>query len=495
MVRHAVLGILLATSALVPGALAQAKKDSVVIAMVLEPAPGLDPTAAPAAAIGEVTHFNIFEGLTRITENGTVQPYLADDWMVSPDNKTWTFKLRRNVKFHDGTAFDSTDVKAAFERYGSEKSTNKNKATFANMEAITAPDPATVIIRLKEVNAILPFDLGLATAVITAPESAENNATKPIGTGPFKFDRWVKGDSITLVAAETWRTPSSVKIKTVRFRFISDPNAGVAAMLAGDVDAFPQFNTYEAVKQFEADPRFTVTTGTTEGETILSINNGKKPFDDVRVRRAIAHAIDRNAIIAGALYGFGMPIGSHFPPHNPAYVDLTGLYPHDVAKAKALLAEAGYPNGIDVSLRLPPPVYARRGGEVVAAQLAQAGIRAKIENVDFPLWLDQVFTKKNFDLTIIAHVEPNDLDIYTRPNYYFSYDNAEYNALIAKLKGTVDEAQRKALQQQAQRKLAEDSVNGFLLSLPRITITKKGLTGFWKNAPIFANDLTRVAWQ
>jgi peptide/nickel transport system substrate-binding protein len=495
MVRLAALGFLLATTALVPAlAQAQAKKDSVVIGMVLEP-PGLDPTIAPAAAIGEITHYNLFEGLTRITENGSVQPLLAEDWLVSPDAKTWTFKLRKNVKFHDGTAFDSSDVKFSFERYGAEKSTNKNKSTFANMESITAPDPATVIIQLKAVNATMLFDLGLNTAVITAPESAETNATKPVGTGPFKFDRWVKGDSVSLVAAETWRSPGSVKIKSARFRIINDPSAAIAALMAGDVDAFPQFATYEAVRQFEADPRFTVTTGTTEGETVLAINNKRKPFDDVRVRRAIAHAVDRNAIIAGALYGYGMAIGSHFPPHNPAYVDLTGLYPHDPAKAKALLAEAGYPNGIDLTIKLPPPPYARRSGEIIAVQLAQAGIRAKIETLEFAQWLDVVFNKLNYDLSIIAHVEPNDLDIYSRPTYYFGYQNDDYNALIAKLKGTVDEGQRKTLQQQAQRKLAEDSVNGFLFSLPRVTITRKGLTGFWRNVPIFANDLTRVQWQ
>lgn len=493
MLRRVAIALLLASTAVAP-ALAQGKKDSVVIGMVLEP-PGLDPTTGAAAAIGEITHFNIYEGLTRITENGSVQPLLAEDWLVSPDGKTWTFKLRRNVKFHDGTTFDGNDVKFSFERYGAEKSTNKNKSTFANMQSITVPDPYTVVIQLKDVNATMLFDMGLNTAVITAPESAETNATKPVGTGPFKFDRWVKGDSVSLVAAETWRTPGSVKIKSARFRIINDPTAAIAALMAGDVDAFPQFGTYEAVKQFETDPRFTVTTGTTEGETVLAINNKKKPFDDVRVRRAIAHAVDRNAIIAGALYGYGMAIGTHFPPHNPAYVDLTGLYPHDPAKAKALLAEAGYPNGIDLTIKLPPPPYARRSGEIVAAQLAQAGIRAKIENIEFAQWLDVVYTKLNYDLSIIAHVEPNDLDIYSRPNYYFGYENADYNALIAKLKGTVDEGQRKVLLQQAQRKLAEDSVNGFLFSLPRITITKKGLTGFWKSAPIFANDLTRVQWQ
>ena len=473
---------------------AWAQKKDIIIGMVLEP-PGLDPTIAPAAAIGEITHYNIFEGLTKIVENGTVQPLLADDWMISPDSKTWTFKLKRGVKFHDGTTFDSADVKYSFVLYGGEKSTNKNKAVFANMESIETPDPLTVVIKLKEIDAILPFNLGLNTAVITAPESAPTNATKPVGTGPFKLDKWVKGDSVTLVKAETWRTPGSVKLEKATFRIINDPSAQIAALMAGDIDAMPTFGAYEAVDQFKKDPRFAVTTGTTEGETVLSTNNKKKPLDDVRVRRAISHALDRKSIIEGAMYGYGTPVGSHFPPHNPAYVDLTGLYPHDVAKAKALLAEAGFPNGIDLTLKLPPPSYARRSGEIIASQLAAAGIRAKIETMEFPMWLDVVFKNTNFDLSIIAHVEPNDLDIYTKPGYYFGYDNTEYNAIITKLKSTVNEAERTKLLQDAQRKLAGDAVNGFLFSLPRIAIFKKGLSGLWKNAPIFANDLTVVQWN
>src|SRR5690606_31417031 len=150
--------------------------DSIVIGMALEP-PGLDPTIAPAAAIGEITHYNIFEGLTRIQENGEVAPLLADSWMVSPDMKTFTFKLKSGVKFQDGTAFDSADVKYSFEKYAGEKSTNKRKAVFTNMAKIEAPDATTVVVTLKNPDPTLLFSLGENTAVITAPESSDTNAT------------------------------------------------------------------------------------------------------------------------------------------------------------------------------------------------------------------------------------------------------------------------------------------------------------------------------
>lgn len=293
-------------------AAAQSKKDAIVIGMALEP-PGLDPTIAPAAAIGEITHLNIFEGLTRIQENGEVAPLLADSWTVSPDMMTFTFKLKSGVKFTDGTAFDAADVKYAFEKYAGEKSTNKRKAVFANIAAIDIQDPQTVKLTLKKSDPTFLFSLGENTAVITAPESSDGNATKPVGTGPYKVENWVKGDSVTLVAAETYRDKGKVAIKTAKFRFISDPAAMVAGMLAGDIDAIPIGITGENVAQFEKDKRFKVTVGSTEGETMLVMNNKRKPLDDVRVRRAISHALDRQAIIDGVNSGYGKPIGSHFP--------------------------------------------------------------------------------------------------------------------------------------------------------------------------------------
>lgn len=472
-------------------AIAQAK-NSLVMAMTLEP-PGLDPTIAPAAAIGEVVHYNIFEGLTKIAENGEVQPLLADSWTVAPDMKSFTFKLKSGVKFNDGTAFDSADVKFSFEKYAGEKSTNKRKAVFTNIASIETPDAQTVTIALKNPDPIFLFNLGENTAVITAPESSDTNATKPVGTGPYKLENWVKGDSVTLVANDTYRNAGAVKIKTVKIRFIG-ADAMVTAMRAGDLDAVPIGITGENVREFEKDKRFKVTAGSTEGETMLVINNKRKPFDDVRVRRALTHAIDRDAVIEVASAGYGKRIGSHFPPHDPAYVDLTKQYPYDPAKAKALLKEAGV-NNLEVTLRLPPPPYARPIGEAVQAMLSQVGINAKIENVEWAQWLDGTFKNKNFDLTVISHVEPNDFVKYAEPDYYYQYDNQKAKDLIAKINSTLDKAERTKALQDLQRLLADDAVNVYLYNLPRLGVYKPGLTGFWVNAPIFVNDLTAVSWQ
>ncbi len=472
---------------------ANAAKDSVVIGMRLEP-PGLDPTTGAAAAISQITLYNIFEGLTHINQNAEVGPGLAESWTVSDDLKTFTFKLRKGVKFHDGSGFDANDVKFTYERNAAKDSVNKRKDRFRNMASIEVLDPYTLRITLKAARPNFLFEMGESTAVIVAPETAATNKTKPIGTGPFRLVKWLKGDSVELEKAPTYRDPGAIRLNKVTFKFISDAAAQVAALLAGDVDVFPLLDP-KNVAQFEANPNFVVSEGTTEGETILSTNNKRGALADIRVRQAIAHAINRKEIIDGAMFGYGTPIGSHFAPHNPAYIDLTGTYPYDPAKARELLKEAGYGKGLKLTLKLPPPSYARDGGQIVAAQLAKVGIQVKIQNVEWAQWLDVVYKKKNYDLTIISHVEPNDMSIYTNPNYYFQYDSAEFRDIMAKADSAVDPKERTKYLQMAQRKLAKDAVNGYLFQLPRISVYRKGLHGIWKNSPIFVNDMSGVYWS
>ncbi len=487
--------IALAATALAFAAQAQGRKASVVLGMNLEPAPGLDPTTAAAAAIGQVVHYNVLEGLTKINMDGSVTPLLAESWSIEPDGKTYTFKLRKGLKYHDGEAFDASDVKFSFERAKAEGSTNKaKKAVFDNISSVSTPDASTVILTLNNADGNFLFRMGENTAVILDPKSASTTTTRPIGTGPFKFESWAKGSSITLVKWDEYRNAKAVKLDKVTFRFISDPAAQVAALLAGDIDVIPQFASPQSLKQFQNDPRFNVTVGGTEGKTIVSINNRKKPFDDVRVRRALHAAIDRKAVIDGSQEGYGAPIGSHMVPSDAGYVDLTKVNPYDPEKAKALLKEAGVTTPLDVTLTLPPPQYARKGGEIVAAQLAKVGINAKIENVEWAQWLSGAF-KGNFDLTIISHVEPLDfITVYADPKYYIGYDSKAFRDLVAKYNSTTNAAERTKLLGDIQRHLASDAVNVFMYQLPQFVVAKKGLKGIWSSSPVFANDMAAVTW-
>lgn len=475
-------------------ATAQSKKNSVVLGMILEP-PGLDPTVAPAAAIGEIVHYNVFEGLTKINVDGSVTPMLAQSWTMDPDGKLYSFKLRKGVRFQDGSPMDSAAVKFSFERAKGEKSTNKaKKAVFDNISRIDTPDPDSVILVLDKPDGNFLFRMGENTAVILHPQTADKAATQPVGTGPYKLASWSKGSAVTLTKWDGYRDAAAVKIEKVTFRFINDAAAQVAALLAGDIDGMPRFGAFQNIKQLQADKRFTVAMGSTAGKGIMTINNKRKPFDDVRVRQALMHAIDRKAFIDGVFEGLAKPIGSHMAPTDAGYVDLTGVYPYDPEKARALLKQAGVSTPLNVTLTLPPPPYARKGGEVVAAQLAKVGINAKIENVEWAQWLGGAF-KGNFDLTIINHVEPLDYMAYANPNYYFGYDSQAFRDLAARHAASTNVQERAKLFGDLQRRITSDAVNAFIFNPAQVAVSRKGLQGLWASSPIFANDMAKVSWQ
>ena len=483
---------ILAAGLVLAGQMAASQQTSLTLGMQLEP-PNLDPTGGAAAAIDEVVYANIFEGLTRYQSDGSIAPALAESWEISDDGTVYTFRLREGVTFHDGTALDAADVKFSLDRARAEDSTNAQKALFAGIADVTVVDPLTVKVTLSAPNGGFLTNMAWGDAVIVAPESVGEAATNPVGTGPFTFARWVQGDRIEIARnPDYWGEAPA--LDTATFKFISDPTAAFAAVMAGDIDAFPNIPAPETLQQFEADPRFALLIGSTEGETILSMNNKSEALSDIRVRQAIAHAINRQEIIDGAMFGYGTPIGTHFAPHHPDYIDLTGRSAHDPERARALLAEAGHGDGLTLSLKLPPPSYARRGGEIVAAQLRAVGIETEVQNLEWAQWLEQVFTGKDFDLTIVSHTEPMDINIYARPDYYFQYDNPAFRQLMTNLDRATDPDERSRILKEAQQVIADDYVNGFLFQLARTGVANAKIEGLWLNAPTQANDLTAVRW-
>lgn len=475
-----------------PG-IAQGTKDSVVLCQTLEP-PILDPTGGAAAAIREITYDNIFETLLAFDANGAPQPRLAQSISSSEDGMTHTVKLRAGVTFHDGSPLTSADVKFSFERAMGPDSKNSQKWIFAPIGSIETPDALTVIIKLKSVAGDFVESLAWADATIFSEKSVGKAATEPVGTGPYQFVRWNRGDRVILKRNDSyWGQKAPIANATVRF--VTDPQAQVAALLAGDCDAHTNIGAPEAVAQLRANPNLRVTVGRTEGETILSMNNSKAPFNDLRVRRAIAMAVDRVQVNEGAISGFGTLIGTHFSPNHPAYLDLTGEVKPDLAGAKKLLAEAGFPNGFAATLRLPPPSYARRSGEIIAAMLAQIGIRVAVEPVEWAQWLERVYRNLDYDMSIVAHVEPLDINIYSRDGYYFGYKSDAVKQAIAQTKTAKTSAERNAAFQVAQRQITADQVNVYLFMLPKITVSKAGLKGMWANWPVPANPLAQLSWE
>ncbi len=478
LLRFCLLAILMV---LVPLSAQAAPRDTLRVGLQLEP-PNLDPTSGAATATDDVVYATIFEGLTRIAADGTIQPWLASGWTVSDDGLTYLFTVRPGVRFHDGSLLTADDVVFSLSRAMEPKSTNAQAQALRAIKAVVATGPLEVHIDMAERDSGFSTLLSLGDCVIVSRASAVNLATQPVGTGPFRFADWRRGDAVTLERFDGyWGRPAL--LSRIVFRFIGDPSAAYAAMRAGDLDIFPDFPAPEVLDQLAADPRLKLTITPSEGEVILAINQRGGPLADIRVRQAIANAIDRRSIIDGSMYGYGTPIGSHFPPQNPDYVDLTGQYPHDPTAARRLLAQAGYANGLDLTLKLPPPAYARRGGEIVAAQLAAIGIRVRIINVEWAAWLDEVYQRHDFDLTIVNHAEPFDYDIYGRSGYYFGYESPAYRALLADLKAAPDADARHHILGAVQRRLADDAVNAFLYQFPHLGVQDRDLADFWINSP------------
>jgi peptide/nickel transport system substrate-binding protein len=466
---------------------------SLVVAQGVEP-PGLDPTTATSAAIPRVVYSNVLEGLVKIDRNGKIVTSLAKDYKISKDGKEYTFILKKGVTFHDRRPFDAVDVKFTLDRLmDTQKTGTAHPEYYTEIDSVQAVDSHTVKIRLKNVNSMFLFNLARPDSIIVNSQTVDRLKTAPIGTGPFRFVEWVRGDRITLAKFDEYHKKGIPYLEKVTFKFIGDPSAQIASLRAGDIDVIAYDVSPENALLLEKDPNFKVLNGYTTTKVILSINNSRKPFNDVRVRRAMAYAIDRNALIKGAMSGYGIPIGSHMDPGNPYYIDLTSTYPYNPEKAKQLLAEAGYPNGFEAVIKLPERfAYAKRSGEIIADMLSQVGIKLKIELTEWGQWIDRVFKNADFDLTVIGHAEPFDINIYANPKYYFRYDNPKFQETLKKAEMEPDPKKRKDLYIALQKMITEDAVNGFLFVLPSLPTMKKEVMNWWKDYPMTAVDVTEV---
>ena len=472
-----------------------AAKTSIVMGMAIEPS-GLDPTIAAPVAIGQVTWQNLFQGLVRLDRDGKVQPQLAESWTIAPDGLTYTFKLRTQAKFQNGVPFDSSVAKFALERAKAADSVNPQKQFYTVISSIDTPSPDTLVLHLDKPSGSLLYRLSWPAAVMVEPKSTPDNKTNPVGTGPFKLKNWVKGDRVELTRDPNfWDASKKIALTDITFRFIGDPQAQVAALQAGDVDAMSGIGAAELYSKFQNDPRFSAVTGNTELKAVAGMNNTRKPFDDVRVRRALMMAVDRNLLIKAVSSGYGSPIGSHYTPNDPGYIDLTGVYPYDPKKAKALLAEAGFPNGFTFSFKTPQMAYASRSAEVLQSMFAEIGVTMNIVPTEFPAkWVSEVLQAADYDMTIVAHAEPMDIGIYARDKYYFNYKNPAFNKTIADAEATIDDGARAKIYGEAQKILAEDVPALYLYVLPKLGVWNAKLEGLWKNEPIPSNDLTEVRW-
>jgi peptide/nickel transport system substrate-binding protein len=484
----------LAIALVIPVAHAQKPiyEGAITIAQGVEP-PGLDPTTATSTAIPRIVYSNVLEGLVKIDRNGKIIAALARDYKISKDGKEYTFRLKKGVKFHDGKPFDAEDVKFTFERLMDPKTPIAHPEYYKDIDSVQVLESDTVKIELKNVNSMFLFNLARPDSIMVNKQAVDRIKSAPVGTGPFKLLEWVPGDHITLIKFESYHRKGIPYLDKVVFKFIGDPSAQIASLKAGDIDVIAYDVSPENALLLEKDPKFKVLNGYTTTKVILAINNSRKPFDDVRVRRAIAYAIDRNNLIEGAMSGYGTPIGSHMDPGNPYYIDLTSVYPYDRQKSRLILRESGYGDGFNAVIKLPERyAYARRTGEILADMLSRVGIQLKIELIEWGQWVDRVFKNADYDLTVIGHAEPFDINIYANPKYYFRYDSPKFQETLGKAERESDPKIRKELYISCQKIITEDAVNGFLFVLPSLPTMKKEVMNWWKDYPMTACDVTEV---
>ena len=461
------------------------------IGLTAEPA-NLDFTRTDGAAIPEALLVNVYEGLVALNqETGDIEPALAESWTVSPDGLVYDFTLREGVSFSNGEAFTADDVKFSIDRVRSDEWTVSLKEGMGVVSGVEVVSPTQVRVTLTQPSNSWLFRMTTRIGAMFDPSGVADLANAPVGTGPYAVSEFRRGDALVLAARDDY-WGERPEIGEVVLQYFDDATAATNALLTDGIDVIGTVQAPEALAQFEGDDRFQVIEGTTNGEVTLAMNNASGPTSDPRVRRAIAMAIDHDAVLNTAWAGRGTLIDTMVPPTDPWHQPLPDVTPFDPAAARALLAEAGTPD-LSLRFRIANLPYAVAAAQVVQSQLAAVGIDAQIEPLEFPArWLEQVFTNADYDLSIVSHVEPRDIRTFGNPGYYWRYDNPQVQQLLAESETGTEEQQISALQQVG-RLIAEDAAADWLFLLPNLIVADADVQGLPQNRIAEALDLTALS--
>ncbi|MFF3440000.1 ABC transporter substrate-binding protein [Streptosporangium sp. NPDC002721] len=459
---------------------------SVTVRLVLEPT-SLDITKVAGAALEQILLGNIYEGLVKTGADGTIGPSLARLPEVSGDGLTYTFTLN-GATFHDGSPVTAADVKHSFDNVVAKDSVNPAKASFASVEKVTAPDDGTVVVKLSRRDTTFLYALTGRAGAVLKKGASNDLASSENGSGPYRLKDWQRGSSITFVRDDSyWGTRS--RVAQIVFRYIPDENAALNALRTGEIDVFT-VNGADQLTAVKDDPSFTVTSGPSNTIFVLGFNNSRGPLRDPRVRHALRAAVDKDGLITilggDQLYA---KVGSHVSPTDPWYEDLTSIDAHDKESARKLLADAGHGSGLNLELTVPniyPPTIA----DYLTAQYRDVGVTLKVNTVEFAVWLDKVYSKADYDLSLVAHVEPLTLLKYADPGYYWRYDSEDVQTWTGEAVAAKDDAERDGLLRKVARKVAEDAPADWLLLGRSTTIAKPGVTGFPDNDTASRFDLS-----
>ncbi len=455
----------------------------------LEPE-GLDMITVSGAGTPFVLLYNVYETLIKLDSEGDLEPLLAKSWTRSDDLLSYTFSLEPGAKFASGAPVSADAVVASFERARSDAATGQIRGAWDVVDTITADDAKTVTVTLTRPSHQWFYDLAGPSGIVTDPAFTGDFNAESAGSGPYQFSQWDQGSLVQLVAnTGYWGTPA--RFDEVNFRYFADPNAMNTAMLSGQLDLITNLAVPQAIGEFADTERFSIHEGSTNGEVVLGFNHDTEALGKLEVRQAINHAIDRKALLKAVWGGKGELIGSMVPPTDPWFEDLSNTYPFDQAKAKQLLADAGYADGLTLRFRPPNLPYGPSIGRFVTAALKEVGITVDLEVLEWGAWLDTVYTKRDYDLTVVAHVEPRDLGNFGI-DYYWNYHNEEFQKLMVEGDAGTDEEQI-AKFKEAARLITDDAAADWLFLLPNVTVASAKISGVQDNQVSLSFDLATLA--
>lgn len=452
---------------------------SVAIGIVLAPT-SLDIIGQAGAALDQLLLDNVYETLLRFVD-GEVVPGLAASYEISEDGLTYTFTLGEGVTFHNGDPLTAADVAYSLDQSRTDGVGN-DAALLADIASVEATDDSTVVVTLSQPNNDFTWNLGRRAGVVVQDGStADDRLAVANGTGPFVLSEFAEGESITLTRNDAyWGDVPQVGEIVFQF-FGGDQNALVNALSDGDIQIAVAVNT-ELVGPFEDNPDFVISSGPTNGEFTLGLNNAQEALSNPLVRQAITHAIDRHAIL-DLFNGYGTVIGMPVPPLDPWYEDIDP-YPFDPERATELLAEAGYADGLAFDF-VYPNHYPLSVADFVVAQLGDVGITVNLEPVDFQgVWLPRVYTDRDYDLTAVLHVEPRDIGNYARvtedgeSGYYWNFNNAEVQDLLGRALRTPDPDEAIELRRQAANLIAAEAPTVMLILYNDLLVASNTVAGF-----------------
>ncbi|MGB3762903.1 MAG: ABC transporter substrate-binding protein [Ornithinimicrobium sp.] len=463
---------------------------AITIGLVAEP-PSLDFTTTDGAAIPQALLYNVYETLLKVdSADGEIVPALARDYEVSDDGLTYTFTLVEDATFSNGAEFTAQDAVFSIERVLSEEWTVSLKAQMDPVESVEATGDYELTVTLSQPDNSWLYAMTTSVGAMFDTDGVDDLAESPIGTGPYVFDSWDRGTSLTLKRNDDYWGEEPY-FGEVTLAYFADGNAMNSAMLTDQIDVIGTLQAPESLSEFEGED-YQVIEGTTNGEVVLSFNNEEGPFETLEVRQAARYAIDHQTLVDTCWAGRGELIGSMVPPTDPWYEDRTGDYPFDPDQARQLLEEADATD-VAIRLRLPTLPYAVACGTVVESMLEDVGFDVTIDELDFPTWLSDVFTAHDYDASIIAHVEPRDMrTVFGNPNYYTGYGTGEITALLDEADAGTPEVQVEKMKEAA-RLLSEDAAADFLFLLPNLIVADPDITGLPENAVSTSFDLSALA--